>query len=275
MLRAVERVAIGKATTKDITNLAEGSIDDAMARRIHAAWADGGGAKIDGARLPNTDAWKDRGAAKAFEAALQREVDSTVITPGLEKPLWMSKPVASLLGQFKAFIAASNERMLIANLQRSDWNTLQGLFAAVTLGMLSYRLYTLVSGQKASERPQDWVKEGISRSGIMGWFDELNSMGAKFTRGNADIYRVIGADKPLSRMQSRGILGTFAGPTANKIERLAQIGGSAAEGEWTASDTTAVRRLMPFQNLFMIRRLLDEVEKGVNSTLGVPERAPR
>lgn len=275
MLRAAERVALGKATTKDISNLAESSIDEAMAGRIHKAYADGGGAKVDGARLPNTDQWKDRGAARAFEAALQREVDMTVITPGLEKPLWMSKPVASLLGQFKAFIAAANERMLIANLQRSDWNTLQGLFAAVTLGMLSYRLYTLVSGQKASERPQDWVKEGISRSGVMGWFDEINSMGAKFTRGQSDMYRAIGADKPLSRMQSRGVLGTFAGPTANKIERLAQIGGAAATGEWSASDTTAVRRLLPFQNLFMIRKLLDEVEKGVNHQIGIPERAPR
>ncbi|SDF36411.1 hypothetical protein SAMN05421844_101434 [Bosea robiniae] len=154
-VRATERIALGKRTARDIANLAESGIDDAMARRIHAAYADGGGSKVDGSRLPNTDAWKDRNAAKAFEAALQREVNIAVITPGLEKPLWMSSPVMSMLGQFKAFIAAANERMLITNLQRSDWNTLQGLFAAITLGMLSYRLYTLVSGQKASERPQD------------------------------------------------------------------------------------------------------------------------
>ncbi len=76
-------------------------------------------------------------------------------------------------------------------------------------------------------------------------------------------------------MQSRGILGTLAGPTAGKIEKMAQIGGSVATGEWTASDTTAVRRLLPFQNLFYVRGLLDEVEKGVNERMGVPERAPR
>lgn len=275
MLRAAERVAAGKATAKEIANLAESSIDAAMARRIAAAYADGGGEKMAGVRLPNTSDWKDRGAARAFEAALQRETDIAVVTPGLEKPLWMSKPVASLLGQFKAFIAGANERMLIANLQRSDWTTLQGLIASVALGMLSYRLYTLASGQKASERPQDWIKEGISRSGVMGWFDEVNAISGKMTRGQADVYRLIGADKPLSRMQSRGILGTLAGPTAGKLEKLAQIGGSAASGEWSASDTTAVRRLMPFQNLFYIRGLLDQVEKGVNSTMGVPERAPR
>jgi hypothetical protein len=275
MLRAAERVAAGRATKKEITNLAESSIDEGMARRIAAAYADGGGEKLAGSRLPNTADWKDRGAAQAFEAALQRETDIAVVTPGLEKPLWMSKPVASLLGQFKAFIAGANERMLIANLQRSDWTTLQGLIASVGLGMLSYRLYTLVSGQKASERPQDWIKEGISRSGVMGWFDEVNAVSGKMTRGQADIFRLIGADKPLSRMQSRGILGTLAGPTAGKLEKLAQIGGAASTGEWSASDTTAVRRLMPFQNLFYVRGLLDEVEKGVNSTMGVPARAPR
>ncbi len=148
ILRSTERVAAGRASAKDITKLAEAGIDETMARKIHAAYADGGGAMVDGQRLPNTGDWKDRRAAQAFEAALQRETDIAVITPGLEKPLWMSRPLASMLGQFKAFVAAANERMLIANLQRSDWNALQGLFASVALGMLSYRLYTLVSGSR-------------------------------------------------------------------------------------------------------------------------------
>lgn len=275
ILRAAERVAAGTASAKQIANLAESGIDDAMARKIHAAYANGGGKKIDGARLPNTSDWTDRRAAQAFESALQRETDIAVVTPGLEKPLWMSRPLAGMLGQFKGFIAAANERMLIANLQRSDWNSLQGLVASIALGMLSYRLYTLVSGQKASERPQDWIKEGINRAGVLGWFDEINAMSGKVTRGQADIYRLIGADKPLSRMQSRGILGTLAGPTAGKIEKMAQITGAAASGEWTASDTTAVRRLVPFQNLFYIRGLLDEVEKGANASFGIPAREPR
>ncbi|WP_131857444.1 hypothetical protein [Bosea sp. BK604] len=275
MLRAARRISEGRGTARDIANMAESNIDNAMAQRIWSAMQDGGGANVDGVRLPNTADWKDRGAAQAFEAALARETDIAVVTPGLEKPLWMSRSGVSLLGQFKAFIAGANERMLIANLQRSDINTLQGLVASVLLGMLSYRLYTWVSGQPASDRPQDWFKEGVSRSGVLGWLDEINATSGKITRGQADVFRLIGADKPLSRMQSRGILGTLAGPTAGKIERIAQISGSAATGEWTASDTTAVRRLVPFQNLFYVRGLLDQVEKGVNSVMGIPERAPR
>lgn len=274
MLRATKRVVAGTASSKDIAKLTESNIDAAMAARIEKQMA-AGGQTVDGVRLPNTGEWTDRGAAQAFEAALAREVDISVVTPGLERPLWMSQPIWGVLGQFKSFIAGSNERMLIANLQRADVNTLQGLIAAVALGTLSYRLYTLVSGQKTSDRPQDWIKEGVSRSGVMGWLEEVNSISAKVTRGQGDIYRVIGADKPLTRMQSRGILGALAGPTAGKIERLAQIGGAASTGEWAASDTTAVRRLMPFQNLLWIRRALDEVEKGVNGAFGIPERAPR
>jgi hypothetical protein len=275
MLRATKRVAAGTASGKDIAKLAASNIDPHMAARIEKAMASGGGEAVEGARLPNTADWTDRGAAQAFESALAREVDIAVVTPGLERPLWMSQPIFGLLGQFKSFVAGANERMLIANLQRADINTMQGLIASVALGMLSYRLYTLASGQKASDRPQDWIKEGVSRSGVMGWLEEVNSISAKMTRGQGDIYRAIGADKPLTRMQSRGILGTLAGPTAGKIEKLAQIGGAASTGEWSASDTTAVRRLAPFQNLLFIRRALDEVEKGVNGAFGVPERAPR
>jgi hypothetical protein len=103
----------------------------------------------------------------------------SVLTPGMEKPLWMSGPVVSLLGQYKSFVAAAHEKLLISNLQQMDIHTLEGLIASVGVGMLSYRAYTLLSGAPASDRPQDWIKEGISRSAILGWFTELKSMQAK------------------------------------------------------------------------------------------------
>ncbi|GGG29305.1 hypothetical protein [Chelatococcus composti] len=272
-LRMIRRVVEGRASKRDITMLAENNIDAAMAERIWKAFnEEGGGEVVDGVRLPNTGAWQDRGAALAFEAAMGKEADALVVTPGLERPLWMSDPIWSLLGQFKSFIAAANERLLIANLQRADAAALQGLIFSVALGMLSYRAYTWAAGQDASDRPQDWIKEGLSRSGVMGWFDEVNSLTAKATRGQLDAFRLIGADRPLSRYASRSVLSALLGPTAGKIEKVSQVTGAAATGEWTASDTTALRRLMFFQNLFWIRRLLDQVEDGVNNAFGIPDR---
>src|SRR5690606_15597478 len=87
-LRMARRLAEGRASARDITMLAENSIDEAMAGRIWRAFsAEGGGETVDGVRLPNTGAWEDRGAALAFEAAMGKEADALVVTPGLEQPL--------------------------------------------------------------------------------------------------------------------------------------------------------------------------------------------
>lgn len=271
LLAMSERVAKNGATKRDIAALAESGIDAGMAARIWKQFEDGGGAVVERIRLPNTADWTDVQARKVFETALRREADIAVITPGLEKPLVMSNPIGALLLQFKSFVAGANERLLIANLQRADINTLQGLFASVALGMLSYKLYSMATGAPTSDRPQDWIKEGISRSGVLGWFDDINSITAKFTQGRGDIYRLIGADKPLSRMQGRGTASALLGPTVGQLEKLSQVTGAASSGEWTGSDTRAVRRMLPLQNLFYLRRLLDEAERGFNDRMGIQQ----
>jgi hypothetical protein len=272
ILRAAKAAAEGKATKKQIGNLAESGIDQQMAGRIWAQFQTGGEV-VDGVHLPNTKDWSDHAAADALNGAMSREVDIAVVTPGQEKPLWMSHPVLSLLGQFKSFTAAATERILVANLMRRDAHALTGVMASVALGMLSYKLNSFLGGQETSKRPQDWVKEGISRGGLLGWFEEGNAMASKMTRGGADIYRMIGADKPLSRFASRSTLDMLLGPTASKIEGLAKVTGAAAARDWSAADTTAMRRLMAFQNLIWIRGAINQAEGGFNGMLGVPPRA--
>ena len=98
-------------------------------------------------------------------------------------------------------------------------------------------------------------------------------MASKMTRGGVDVYRMIGADKPLSRFASRSTLDMLLGPTASKIEGLSKVTGAAAARDWTAADTTAMRRLMAAQNLFWLRGAINQAEGGFNSMLGVPPRA--
>jgi hypothetical protein len=269
ILRAAKAAAEGKATKKQIANLAESGIDQQMAGRIWAQFGRGGEV-VNGVHLPNTAQWTDRAAAEALDGAVGREVNIMVVTPGQEKPLWMSKPVVSLLGQFKSFTASATERIIVANMQRRDASALSGLVFSLGLGMLSYKLNSFFGGQKTSDRPQDWIKEGISRAGLLGWFEDGNALATKATRGSADIYRLIGADKPLSRFASRSAADMLLGPTWGKIESLPKITGALASGEWGESDTKAVRRILPFQNLFYLRGLLNQVEVGINSSAGVP-----
>jgi hypothetical protein len=269
ILRATAATKAGKANKAQIANLAESSIDAQMAQRIADQFEAHGGISEKGVRLPNLSDWTDRAAADALAGAVGREVDIAVITPGQEKPLWLSRPVVSILGQFKSFTAAATERLLIANLQRRDANTLQGFATAIGLGMLSYKLNSFFGGQETSDRPQDWFKEGITRAGLLGWLEEGNSLTSKVTRGGIDIHRLYGADKPASRYVSRSAVDMLLGPTAGKLKDAFQVTGSAASRDWSESDTKALRRMIATQNLFWLRGAFNKVEEAANAKLGI------
>jgi hypothetical protein len=78
--------------------------------------------------------------------------------------------------------------------------------------------------------------------------------------------------KMASRYMSRNIWGAALGPTAEVLETAAVLPGAFINNEWTASDTRALRKLLPYQNLFYLRRLLDQVERNTNDLFGVPQK---
>lgn len=269
ILRAVKAAAGGSATARQLRTLGESGIEPHMAARIVKAFEDGGEIR-DGVHLPNTADWTDKEARRVFEGAVARDADIAVVTPGQEKPLWMSHPLLSVLGQFKSFTAAATERILISNLQRRDAQVMQGMIFSMGLGMLSYRINSLTGGQPVSDKPQDWIKEAISRGNLLGWFEEGNALASKVTRGGVDLYRLIGADKPLSRYASRSAMDQILGPSAGKIGGILSVGSAASKpSEWNESDSKALRRLVGGQNVFYVRRLFDQVEASGNNAFGI------
>jgi hypothetical protein len=210
--------------------------------------------------LPETGRWTDTSARQSFEAAIAREADIAVVSPGQEKPLFLSRPVGALLGQFRGFTAAAHERVFIANLQRRDARTVSGLMSTLAAGMLSYKLYTVVTGQQASDKPQDWIKEAVNRSGITGWVSDINAAQAKVFAGKTDIFRLIGSDRPLSRYAQRSALASFLGPTYSRLEKLQGPLYSLSQGTWTPNDTDAIRRWAWLQNHFALRQLFYRME---------------
>ncbi|SEE51926.1 hypothetical protein [Bradyrhizobium lablabi] len=275
ILRAAEAVAAGKVTQKQIEMLAAGNITEAQAARIWDQWSNNGGERVKGVILPNMDKWTDKGAALAFRGAVGRDVDIAVVQPGLgEIPSSMSKPGFNVLFQYKKFTWSATQRILISNLQRHDAGTMAGLITAVGMGMLAYRINTMASGQKMATDAPTLFKEGISRGGILGVIDDSNTIASKFTGGKADIYRAIGADKPLSKYVSRDAASVFLGPTWGKVTNLAQITRAATHpSEWNESDTHALRMMTMGTNFPYIPQLFDKVEQGANHAMGIPMKA--
>jgi hypothetical protein len=268
-LRMTDRIAAGSNTERDIRMMAHAGIDPAMARRISKAFNDGGFTEVGDAKVPNTADWKDAGAREVFEAAIQKDADIAVITPGAEKPLFLSDPALALLGQFKSFSFAAQERILISNLQEADGRTLQGFFHMLGVGALSYAAYSLATGQPMSARPQDWIKEAVTRAAVVGWMSDVNAAQAKFTGGATDAWRMIGADRPLTRHTSQSALEEMLGPTFALLNGMTQAGVDASFHAWSAQDTHKLREAMFLQNHFLFRKLLDEAEDGFNQHLGI------
>lgn len=267
--RAAARIAAGEATAKDLARMADASIDIPMAKRIAAEIAKNG-QTVGGVRFANAGAWEDAAARRVFETAMTREVDILVATPGHgDKPLWLSSAVGSVVGQFKSFSAGAHERVFISNLQKRDADTVGGVVTALGLGAMSYALYSLGSGQKPSDRPQDWVKEAIDRASLTGWIGEVGKVTAKLSAGRVDPYRLIGADRPLTRRSDNSGLAELLGPAYSIAEGAALAGKHAASGDFQGSDLHRLRKAAPLQNLTGLRKLLDDVEDGANNAFGL------
>jgi hypothetical protein len=274
LYRAAKASTEGKATAKQLRALGENNITPNMATRIVEQY-EKSGKTIDGTMLPNTESWSDTVARDHFEGALAREANIAVMTPGLDKPLIFSNPVAAMFLQFKSFTAGATTRIMIAILQRHDAETLQGLVASLAMGMVSYKVNAITGGQATSDRPQDWIKEAMSRGNIFGWLEEGNALASKMTRGGLDIYRLIGADKPLSKFAAQSAPEQLMGPTFGKMQQIAKATSAAAGRDWSTSDTTALRRVIPTQNLFYLRGLFNAVEQGANNAFGIQPAQPR
>ena len=81
-------------------------------------------------------------AADAFGGALNKEINITIVTPGLgDTPLWMSKELGSTIAQFKKFAMASTQRMLFRGMQERDLDFLFGGMLLVGSGMMIDAIY--------------------------------------------------------------------------------------------------------------------------------------
>lgn len=275
MLRQIGKSARGTISAHNASKLAAGGIDFDMAVRIHNAFTTAG-KKEGGVWWANTAVWKDQVAAEAFRAALARDVDRTIITPGQEKPLWMSREWGKMLGQFKSFGFASVQRTMISGLQESDRAAASGALLMMALGMGVHILKMELSGrgdQVDYDNHADLMINALDRSGLMGYFMDVNNTVEKLTRGNIGLSFFSG--RPVGRYATRNWAGALLGPTPDFIEDFGTIMGAAFEGDIRATDVHKMRKTIPYNNIFYMRYLFDQMEEGMVDYFDLPETNKR
>ncbi|HLP66389.1 MAG TPA: hypothetical protein VK181_02600 [Rhizobium sp.] len=269
---AIERLANGQARKTDLFHLERLGIDQQGAAEIWEALnSPGGSDALSGVRMPNTEEWgKDalaRGdmgafdramrARRTFRAALARDIDDTIVTPGGELPAFATASMPGrLLAQFRSFAFSSTMKTLIAGLQQSRVHgRASGSVMALSMvpfflasGMLSYYLWAAASGDKAWNEMQNadaekWITEGILRGLPLGVLSEA-------PRFSEEVLGV-SADREASNFSSDPL--DLLGPSVGLLKDT----GRAVKGVFddkagmSKSEISSFRRILPYNNLWI------------------------
>ncbi|MGJ7086479.1 hypothetical protein [Morganella morganii] len=261
VLNAANAVAGGKKLSKkEITKLAHIGIDESMLRRIADQYSRHG-EDLDGLLTGHSHMWDDRVVREAFQSAILKDVRTTVITPGIgDTPLMMSSELGKIVMQFKTFFFATHNRALVSGIQSGDASFYYGALLQVGLGSLVYVLKSMMAGREINTDPANLVKEGLDWSGMMGWLGEPNNVLENLSGGTYGMSAMFGGP-PASRYQSRNGIGALLGPTFDLGGDIKNITAGVLNGEFDDREVRSVRKLLPFQNLFYLAPLLNQVEE--------------
>lgn len=220
------------------------------------------GRKVDGVWTTGAKNWDSPDLEKMWGVAMRKESDRVIVIPGQEKPLFMSREMGKSFMQFKSFMFSATQRVLIAGLQGQDHNFFGGAMSLVGIGMMAYAFKNWDAGRELSDDPTVWVIEGVDRSGLTGILMEINNTVEKISNNNFGLRPLLGVSAPSSRYASRSFMEAMLGPTFGSFAETTRkvLTAASDEREWDQSDTRALRRLLPYQNLSILRQAFDKIE---------------
>ena len=295
------KVAAGTASERDLGVLRSLGFGDRDFAYIAAQYGEHGSTKkkLFGGDfyLSNSGNWSGSYFFN-YKMKIQAAADTIIVTPGLgDLPSWFKKdPRISALVQFKSFLLASTNKMLLPMVQRGivykDLNQIAMLFGQTMLGSLSFAIYEIAGGKDPfDDRPKkhpetgemvssNWksrmVLEGVERGGTFALLFGLSN----FTDRNfgLGIHSLFGGELN-ERYRARSLSDIAFGPLGglfNDFQKSMALVPSAFGGNFTEGQLGALRRLVPFQNVIWVKALADGIpsvlETLANRDTSVPLR---
>ena len=205
------------------------------------------GIEDSGSFIANLSNW-NRDISRKFGQAILKDADSTILVPGAgDIPLIaQNSEVAKTIFQFKSFLFAATNKILLSGLQRRDKATVAGLAALIVMGGMSTHYKDIIANREPSDSYTEFLTNGISNSGVTGLLGEAASALNPWYKSTR--YAGITAESFL------------LGPSANLVsDGQSAIAGIIGDTELKDSDLRRMGRMLPFQNLFYIRALMNNV----------------
>lgn len=290
------RLGTEAAKKGDVSKLANAGVTKESAKVITQQIALHG--KKEGSLIrPGLSDWditdpKIKEAYTQYKAAVQREVETIIIEPGGDKPVFMSRDMGKALGQFKSFGYASLQRSTLLYAQRFRKNPADLALWTAFMGQISLGIVT--TAVKLATSPKglavaggwtvgQWIAEGVDRSGMLGSLTDNYNVVTAITGGATNtltdkvegIYGEENSIKPLSRYQVRNQFDRMFGPsfgTLKDVGDVANMGAAMVTGETpTQNELKALRRLTPYQNYFAWKGFLNQGQENLFEELDIPK----
>jgi len=286
MLESIEKLVLtGKLDKVNLMRLRNLGITDDLAKKIYKQYTKHGygknakswkgvGENYKHMRVGNTDVWDqtDEGieAAKAFHAALGKQAKIDIVTPGKgDVPLWANTELGGVILQFKKFGIASTQRMLFRGLQERDALFMQSILMLMAAGAMVDAYRQRAFNRSYSKKPMGQkLVDAFDRSGLGGYFSDINNAVERLSNNQIGFRPLLNAKKPYGTYNQRKNLGPYGmpiadvlGPTASQLENIADIAFTWGTGKYNHHTARNVRRLLPFQNVWFLDSLFDEIEQ--------------
>jgi hypothetical protein len=205
--------------------------------------------QTDGRTFHNIELWDDEAQKLVGDAILR---DQTVLRPTAgDLPLWaMKNEIGGVIFQFKSFLSAAHNRILVAGAQRAaikgpagalTSKEMQGMAALIGMGAMSYMIREELAGRgdDTDFSVDNLIVEGILRSGVGGLL--------------ADPLALVLPGERSGRFAALGAMGLFGGPSLAQGARAVEVLNGALDGELKEGELKKAARLAPYNNLFYIQ----------------------
>lgn len=244
--RLVNKKELSSSELTELTNLGIGKSDVESVRAMLKKYS----ASKKGSFISNTQLWPEGRAKQAYLNAVQNATESTVLKPSKgDIPVFAQKTnMGKLLFQFKSFSSSATNKILIRGLQERDARTLMGVMYLTALGSASYLIKQQISGKPTPDDPEEIILQGMQSSGFLGLIGSV-ALDTTMSVTNPKYSRYAS-----SKFQSQ-LIGPSFGLAKDGFESIQRL----TDGEITANDQKAFLRLIPFNNVFYIKALLDRL----------------
>jgi hypothetical protein len=255
LLEAAAKAARGEALPRTLrAEMARLGLDVDALKGIAEQVAEHGG-NVEGLRTSGSMFWKDGQLAELYDSAIVKEARSAVMQPGAaDRTWWMDGETGKTLGQIKSFALAAPVKMTMVPIQMLGQRRYAAAarFAGALFvgGYLLHAFRQIAAGKQPVTDPKEAAFEAFTESGLGGVMLDLVS----------PVARRFGIMGESARYADRNVASAYGGPAVGFLADLYDIGMNRTQGGLSASDLQAIRRNLPLQNLWYLRRAINAMQ---------------